>query len=119
VAPPAPTVSLSVDRPQVASGSMVDLTWSSQNATSCTASGGWSGNEPTSGTATSAALTVSTTFTLACTGAGGNASKSVTVTVTQGGGGGGGGALDPALLLALGALLAAAVRRRCVPHPAR
>ena len=113
VAPPAPTVSLSVDHPQVASGNSVDLIWSSTNATSCTASGGWSGNEPTSGTATSSPLTVSTTFTLTCTGPGGNSAQSVTVTVTAAsGGGGGGGAADPALLAALGAALAAACRRR-------
>lgn len=119
-APPAPTVSLSVDRPQVASGSSVDLVWSSANTTSCTASGGWSGSEPTSGTATSAALTESTTFTLACAGSGGTTSRSVTVTVTQGGsGGGGGGALDPALLAALATLLGAAVRRRYTSLPRR
>ena len=112
-APPAPTVTLTVDRPQVATGSSVDLTWSSQNATSCTASGGWSGTEPTSGTATTATLTESTTFTLACTGPGGTTSQSVTVTVTQGGSGhGGGGTLDPALLAALGLLLAHACSRR-------
>jgi len=121
VAPPAPTVSLSVDHQQVASGSSVDLIWSSTNAASCTASGGWSGGEPTSGTATSAALTESTTFTLTCTGPGGSGSQSVTVTVmpASGGGGGGGGASDPALLAALAAALGAACRRRCASRATR
>jgi hypothetical protein len=88
-APPAPVVNLSVDNPQVSSGSTVDIVWSSQNATMCTASGGWSGNKALSGTATSSALTTNTTFTLKCTGAGGAQSESVTVTVTAASGGGG------------------------------
>jgi hypothetical protein len=105
-APAAPTVTLSADNSQVSSGSTVDLVWSSQNATSCTASGGWSGSKALSGTATSAALTSTTTFTLTCTGAGGQASQSVTVTASSGGG----GSVDPLLvLLLLGVLVA---RRR-------
>jgi hypothetical protein len=108
VAPPAPTISLSVDHSQVGSGSTVDIIWSTQNATSCTASnsgsGGWSGNVALSGVATSAPLTSNTTFTLQCTGAGGPQSQSVNVTVTpvSGSGGGGGGSLEAALLLLLG-----------------
>jgi hypothetical protein len=112
-APPAPTVTLSVDHPTVSSGSTVDLIWSSQNATSCTATGGWSGHQAVSGTATSAPLTANTTFTLSCTGPGGTTSQSVTVTVTAASGGGGGGALDLELLLAL-ALAIGAGRRRNV-----
>jgi hypothetical protein len=103
-APPAPVVTLSVDNSQVSSGSTVDIIWSSQNATTCTASGGWSGAEPLSGTATSSALTADTTFTLTCTGPGGSQTKSVSVTVT---GGGGGGSVDPGLLLFLFGLLCA------------
>lgn len=114
-APPPPTVSLSVDHPQVSAGSTVDLVWSSQNATSCTASGGWSGSKALSGTATSAALTGDTTFTLTCAGAGGSAAKSVSVTVTSGGGGG--GSLDGCLLGVLAALLVGA-RRRSRPRGA-
>jgi hypothetical protein len=89
-APAAPVVSLSVDKPQVSSGSTVDIIWSSQNATTCTASGGWSGTKDVKGgTMTSTALTSDTTFTLKCTGPGGAQSKSVTVTVTPASGGGG------------------------------
>jgi hypothetical protein len=110
-APAPPTVSLSTDHTQVTSGSTVDIIWSSQNATACTASGGWSGKQALSGTATSAALTANTTFTLACTGAGGSASKSVAVTVTAKSSGGG-GALDPAWLGALAGLLMLRLRRR-------
>lgn len=114
-APPAPVLTLSVDHPQVSSGSTVDLIWSSQNATSCTASGGWSGTQALSGTATSAALTESTTFTLACTGAGGTVSKSVAVTIAPASGGG--GSLDLPLLLLLAVALAwrvAPARKRAV-----
>jgi tetratricopeptide (TPR) repeat protein len=114
-APPAPVVSLSVDNPSVTSGSTVDIIWSSQNATSCTASGGWSGTQALSGTTTSAVLTTNTTFTLTCTGAGGTASKSVSVSVTPAGKGGG-GALDATLLAVLGVLLAA--RRKAPISPA-
>lgn len=89
--PPAPTVSLSASPTSVAPGSTTTLTWSSTNATGCTASGGWSGARGTSGSETSGALSNTATFTLGCAGAGGSTSQSVTVTVTAGGGGGSGG----------------------------
>jgi len=91
--PAPPTVNLTSDAPSVASGGTVHLVWSSQNATSCTASGGWTGSQALSGTATTSAITAVTTFTLACSGPGGSTSQSVTVTIaapTKGGGGGGG-----------------------------
>jgi hypothetical protein len=79
--PPAPTVTLSANPTTVASGATTALTWSSTNATSCTASGGWSGALATSGSRASAALTVATTFTLSCTGSGGSTQQSVSVAV--------------------------------------
>ena len=78
---PAPVVSLTANPTSVASGGTSTLTWSAANATSCAASGGWSGNQPTSGTATTAALTSSTSFTLTCVGAGGSGSATTTVTI--------------------------------------
>ena len=105
-APPPPVVNLSTDHTQVSSGSTVDIIWTSQNATTCTASGGWTGTQPTSGTVTSAALTANTTFTLSCSGTGGSTSKSATVTVSApSSGGGGGGTISPALLATLLGLL--------------
>jgi hypothetical protein len=79
-----PSVSLSASPPSVTRGSSATLTWSSFNATSCTASGGWSGNKATSGSASTGAITSSTTFTLTCSGASGTmpAVASATVTVT-------------------------------------
>lgn len=79
----APTVSLSAGPASVASGGTTVLTWSSQNATSCTAGGGWSGSLATSGTQRSGALAATTAFTVTCSGSGGSASQSVSVTVTN------------------------------------
>ncbi len=82
--PTAPTLSLSVSPTTLTTGSSATLTWSSTNATTCTAKGAWSGTKSTSGSQTTGALnTVGTqTFTFDCTGAGGTVSKSVTVTVS-------------------------------------
>jgi hypothetical protein len=92
--PPAPTLTLSANPTNVAVNDSAMLTWSSTNATSCMASGGWSGNKGPSGSQSTGALTNTTTYDLSCTGAGGSAQRSVTVTVTPGGGGGGGGDSD-------------------------
>ena len=82
---PAPTVSLSVSAASVSKGESTTLSWSSTDATSCMASGNWSGTKGTSGSETSSALNfASTSFTLTCTGTGGTASKSVSVTVVGG-----------------------------------
>lgn len=112
--PPAPTVTLSANPTSVTTNGTSSLTWSSTNATACTASGGWTGTRGTSGTESVGPLANTQTFTLACTGTGGSANQSATVTVTAGGGGGGGstpstsggGAFDPRSLLALLLLLA-------------
>jgi hypothetical protein len=66
----------------VSNGGSSTVTWSTTNATSCTASGGWSGSRATSGSVSTGALSATTTFTLNCSGAGGSTSKSATVTVS-------------------------------------
>lgn len=82
-APPTPTVTISVSPTSVVLGSSATLTWSSTNATSCTASGAWSGNEATSGTlAVGPSAAGSDVYSLSCTGAGGTAKNSATLTVT-------------------------------------
>ena len=48
--PPSPTVILNSSSASSYQGDSVTLTWSSMNATSCTASGGWAGTLATSGT---------------------------------------------------------------------
>ena len=77
---PAPSVNLSADPTSVLLTNTTTLTWSTTNATSCSASGSWSGTKTTSG---SEAVTISNvgdnSFNLSCTGAGGSSSASVTV----------------------------------------
>ena len=81
-ASPAPSVTLSASPTSVPSGGSSNLNWSSTNASSCTASGAWSGSRSTSGTASTGALTnASNLFTLSCSGPGGSTSRSATVTV--------------------------------------
>jgi hypothetical protein len=77
-----PRISFNANPTSVASGAKSTLTWSSTNATACSASGGWSGTLATSGSSSTAALTAATTYTLTCTGTGGSASENVTVAVT-------------------------------------
>ena len=112
--PPAPTLSLTSSAANVASGGSVTLTWSATNATQCTASGGWAGTKAISGTESSAAQQVNTTYTLTCIGLGGNAIKSVTVGITavQANGSGGGGQLDGPLLALLASFGVAVLARR-------
>jgi hypothetical protein len=78
----SPTVSLSASPGSLSSGSSAMLSWSATNASSCTASGGWSGSMAMSGSKSTGALTSSQTYTLACSGSGGSASQSVTVNVS-------------------------------------
>ena len=77
---PAPTVTLAASPATTSAGTASTLKWSSTNATTCTASGGWSGAQATSGTK-SVSPASSTTYTLSCAGAGGAAKASVLVTV--------------------------------------
>ncbi len=103
----APTVTFTSDNATVSSGGTVTLKWSSSNADTCTASGGWTGQQLLTGTATSSALTAATTFTLTCTGGGVTVAKSVTVSVTDPPAkSGGGGSLSDDILLALAMLVA-------------
>jgi len=78
---PAPTVQLQAEPPEVTSGGTTTLTWSSTNADGCQASGGWSGTKLVSGSEAVGSVTMTTTFTLQCTGHGGTASASAIVTL--------------------------------------
>jgi hypothetical protein len=63
-------------------GTSLNLTWTSSNANSCSASGAWSGTKSLTGSETISNLNVgSYTFTLTCTGSSGFASDSVNVQV--------------------------------------
>jgi hypothetical protein len=81
-----PTVNLTANPGIIASGQSSTLTWSSTSATSCSASGGWTGTKATSGTQ-SVSPTQTTTYTVSCTGSGGNTSQNVTITVAASGSG--------------------------------
>ena len=76
-----PTVAISASPNNVAYRGGTTLTWSSTNATSCLALGGWTGSRESAGSASISNLAASTTYTLTCTGAGGSSSQSATVTV--------------------------------------
>jgi hypothetical protein len=107
VASSAPVVTFSANSASVTVGQPVQLTWSTQNATACTASGttAWSGTQATSGTL---AVNIDSTsaLMLTCTGPGGSAAKSVSVTATPAPAkSGGGGSLDWGLLGMLGGCL--------------
>jgi hypothetical protein len=116
--PPVPTVTLEATPTPVASNGTVVLTWSSTNATTCTASGGWTGTRAISGTETSAALTGDTAFTLACSGPGGSGSRSVTVPVSaSSSGSGGGGSVGSGVILLLAAMVYAMRRSAASSRP--
>ena len=75
---PPPTASISSSSTDVAADGSVTLTWSSTNATSCTASGAWSGALATSGSK-SVVVTQNSMYSLSCSGAGGQATAQVNV----------------------------------------
>jgi hypothetical protein len=108
-APPvAPTLTLSA--PSITVGSASTLSWSSVNATSCTASGSWTGNVATSGSEKLSPTTEGAySYSLICSNpAGDSPSTSVTLTVTVAAAGATlsqhGGAFDGISLLALAGL---------------
>src|SRR3989344_210706 len=81
-APPTPpTVVITASPGSVSYNSASTLTWSSTNATSCVASGDWSGSKAVSGSESTGNLTSGKSYTIACTGAGGTATALTFVTV--------------------------------------
>ena len=79
-----PTVSLSANPMNVPFNGNSTLTWFSNNATSCSASGGvngWSGAKSFSGNFNTGSLTNTTTYNITCTNSAGSANDSVTVSV--------------------------------------
>lgn len=78
---PAPTLTFSANPTTINSGQSSTLTWSTTNATGCTASGAWSGTRSTAGSQ-AVSPTATSTYSLTCNGSGGSANRSVTVNVT-------------------------------------
>ncbi|MEK7703933.1 MAG: hypothetical protein AAB426_03155, partial [Myxococcota bacterium] len=84
----APVVTLAANPTTVDSGGTSTLTWSATNATSCTASGAWSGSRAVSGSEESSAIAVDASFTLTCAGPGGSTTQTALVAVRISGAGG-------------------------------
>ncbi len=81
---PALSVSLSADTNTVDAGGRVTLSWTSNNAASCVASGAWSGPRSRSSSATVGPLDADSRFVLTCTGVdGSSAADSVAITVNE------------------------------------
>jgi hypothetical protein len=102
-----PTVTMSAAPTSVTIGKSVTLSWNSSNATSCAAGGGqtgdgWSGAQPTNGTANVTPKTSGTiTYTIACSADSQSAQSQVQITATDPPSSGGGGAIDTISLLSL------------------
>jgi len=80
--PPVPTATISANPASIILNQSSTITWSSTNATSCTASNAWSGTKPTTGSEVVTPGTLGVfTYALTCTGLGGSATNSATVTV--------------------------------------
>ena len=84
--PPAPTVSLSANPTTITSGASTTLSWSSTNATSCTASGDWSGSKALTGSQVMSNLTASSYAGVHRRGRHAQRQRSVTVNPDGGGG---------------------------------
>jgi len=120
--PSAPTVSVSVSPTSVTVGTSYTVTWSSTGATSCIASGAWSGSQALNGTLrVTPTASGDFTYDLSCNNAGGTTRNAATEVVTpstsgssgaSGSGGGGGGGSFGLLSLTGLAILRAARRRR-------
>ena len=81
--PPNPTASISIEPSTAYVFEAVSVTWSSTNASACTASGDWSGTKSTSGTESiSFETTGEKTLTVECTGSSSSASSSATVSIS-------------------------------------
>ncbi len=81
---PPPTISLTANPPSVKSGESTTLSWFTYDATSCTASGAWSGSKSISGSESVTPNPNSLTpvvYTLTCSGPGGSSSQSLPVPV--------------------------------------
>ncbi len=77
-----PTVNLNAP-PLVQAPNLINLTWNSSSADSCSASGAWSGSKSTTGQESISKPRGDYTFNLSCTGSNGTASDSVSVRVIQ------------------------------------
>jgi hypothetical protein len=78
---PAPVLQLFAATDKVTSGSTLGISWSADNASTCTASGGWMGTKPTAGTETIGPIHSSSNYSLTCEGAGGSVIEMISIAV--------------------------------------
>ena len=119
VVPAAPTLNLAAS--SIVVGGSTTLTWTSVNATGCTASGSWTGSLGAGGNKSVVPTAVGTdTYTLTCGNAAGSSTPTsvvLNVTAVPAKSGGGGGGLDVLTLLGLAGLGLAhilRIRRRVI-----
>jgi uncharacterized protein (DUF1800 family)/Tfp pilus assembly protein PilX len=74
-----PTLTFSASKTQLAENTGTQLKWKASDATSCLASGDWSGPQNTSGSFDTGNLTSDKTYTLSCTGPTGRVERTVVV----------------------------------------
>jgi hypothetical protein len=80
----APTAALTVNPSVIAPGDAATLAWSSGNAAQCSASDGWSGTLPVSGSQSTGAVNTTTVYSVSCSGPGGASNvASATLTVSS------------------------------------
>jgi hypothetical protein len=80
--PVAPSVTISVSPTNIPLGKSATLSWSSSGVLACTASGAWSGSQPSQGSLTVTPSTTGTLlYTLTCSTANGSVAQSATLTV--------------------------------------
>jgi hypothetical protein len=80
----APGLSLSASPTSVSPGGFTTLTWSATRATSCEASGAWSGSRAVSGSQQVGPINSEQQYRMSCSGSGGGVSRQVTVSLSGG-----------------------------------
>ncbi len=78
---PTPTLNLNATPTTIDFKSSSNLSWSTTNADSCTASGDWSGTKAINSSESTGSLSSNKSYALTCKGAGGTVTKSVAVMV--------------------------------------
>lgn len=76
-------VELTVAQDWLNSPGTAELSWTSQGASSCTASGGWNGQKSVNGSESVSGILTNQTFTIVCEGASGRALTSTSVQLRQ------------------------------------
>jgi hypothetical protein len=76
-----PTLTFEANPTSVNSGNSTTLVWNSENTSSCSASGAWSGAKGTSGSEITGPITSNKIYTLTCVGDGSSTSSSANVSV--------------------------------------